>query len=367
MSWIRVLLLNFFVLSGLLIAIEASLRLYWTARACYTNECDFSRLLNLEIYDDAFTEKNFGLSKYHETVGYIPNPGFKSRINASGWDNILVTIDSEGFRATGVDNMEISDKRVILTIGDSFTFGDQVNDTETWPSCVERRTNRKTLNAGVFGYGVAQAVRRASLILKEKEVDTVILGILIPYDFNRERLVFKDGFPRPAVIQGENDLLYAEVPPIDSPGTKWKPDELIRTLSVVKNSSMLLAHVLSSLGIDTTGMNRTEVHENAANIDKIVAFSIKEFSSLNVQNKFIVIQYLSKDLPNLNTEAERIKQMLLSEAQSAGIPVIDTYERLLVEIPVSEKNIWYVLRGHHTAHGNDIVCDEIFQVIQTHN
>lgn len=144
----------------------------------------------------------------------------------------------------------------------------------------------------------------------------------------------------------------------------WQPDEFKRSLLVVNNSSILFSRIFRCLGLDATGMRRTEVHEKAANIDKIVAFSIKEFSNLNVQNKFIVLQYGSRDFPNLNTEAERIKQMLLSEARLAGIPIIDTYERLLEEIPVSEKKIW---DGHHTAHGNDIVCDEIFQVLKSHN
>lgn len=364
MSWIRLLFVNFFVLVGLLIAIEASARLAWTVRSCYTAGCDFSRLVNLKIYDRGFTEANIGLSTYHETIGYVPTPGFTSRISAHGWDNKLVTIDAEGFRSSGVDNIEISDERLILTIGDSFTFGDQVNDTEAWPSCLENRTNRKTLNAGVFGYGTAQAIRRASLILKEKEIGTVILSVLINDDFHRDRLVFRSGFPRPAVIQGENGLLYSEVPPIESHGTKWQPDEFKNHLSVVSNSSILLSKIFQGLDLDTSGMRRTEVHEKAANVDKIVAFSIKEFSNLNVQNKFIVLQYGSTDFPNLNTEAERIKNMLLSEAKLAGIPIIDTYERLLEEIPVSEKKIW---NGHHTAHGNDIVCDEIFQAIKTHN
>lgn len=363
MSLIRLLFVNFFVLSGLLIAIEASARLAWTVRSCYTAGCDFSRLVNLRIYNDGFTD-NIGLSTYHETIGYVPTPGFTSRISTFGWDNKLVTIDAEGFRSSGVDNIEISDERLTLTIGDSFTFGDQVNDTETWPSCVEKRTNRKTLNAGVFGYGAAQAIRRASLILREKEVDTVILSVLINDDFHRDRLVFRSGFPVPAVIQGENGLLYAEVPPIESHGTRWQPDEYKRSLLIVKNSSILFSRIFQGLGLDITGMRRTEVHEKAANIDKIVAFSIKEFSNLNVQNKFIVLQYVSTDFPNLNTEVERIKQMLLSEAKLVGIPIIDTYERLLEEIPVSEKKIW---DGHHTAHGNDIVCDEIFQVIKSHN
>ena len=45
-------------------------------------------------------------------------------------------------------------------------FGDQVNDHETWPACLEKKTNRLTLNGGVFGYSSSQAIKRASEIMQ---------------------------------------------------------------------------------------------------------------------------------------------------------------------------------------------------------
>jgi hypothetical protein len=72
----------------LLLAAEVCARLAWTARACYKDTCDFSKLLNLKIYDGiailGFTEKNIGLSAYDDFLGYIPKAGFTNRINANG-------------------------------------------------------------------------------------------------------------------------------------------------------------------------------------------------------------------------------------------------------------------------------------------
>jgi hypothetical protein len=62
----------------------------------------------------------------------------------------------------------------VLVVGDSFTFGDQVSDDETWPACLEATLHRGVDNGGVFGYGAAQALRRALLKLNEKKYEHLV-------------------------------------------------------------------------------------------------------------------------------------------------------------------------------------------------
>ena len=361
MNWIKILIINILITLALLLFVEFVARAAWTVKNCYMKSCDFSRLSNLKIYGDSLSEKNIGLTTYDNFVGYIPSAGFASRISAGGWEDELVTIDQNSFRATGNDSSEITDNSVILTIGDSFTFGDQVSDSETWPSCIERRTKRRTLNAGVGGYGAAQAVRRASVITQQRIVDTAILSVFLRTDFHRDRMKFRTGFPRPAVIQSEDGLSYAEVPPINSPGTKYQPGEKFRIVLSAQKYSLLINKLIGWVGFDATGMRRAEIHDNAAEIDQIIEFTVRELSNISATFKFIVLQYAQHDFPELNSESERIKALLLSRAQLENIPVIDTYNRLEAELTVSERNIWY---GHHTPYGNQLVCDEIYQAIQ---
>jgi len=221
------------------------------------------------------------------------------------------------------------------------------------------RSNRRTVNAGVFGYGAAQAVRRASIVTRKKNFDTIILSILVNDDFHRDRMSFRLGFPRPAVIQSENGLSYADVPPIESRGTKWQPRHISKILLTVKNHSILINKFLEKF--DLTGMRRTEIHENAANINQIIEFTTRELSSLDVRKKFIVLQYSQNDFLSQTIESQEIRKLIHLESQSRGIQVIDTYDRLQAEINNSNTRIW---NGHHTAHGNEIVCDEIYQVVQ---
>ncbi|NBX93928.1 MAG: hypothetical protein EBQ85_11920 [Proteobacteria bacterium] len=41
-------------------------------------------------------------------------------------------------------------------MGDSFTFGAEVNDNETWPSHLQNFSKTTVLNGGVVGFGLDQ-------------------------------------------------------------------------------------------------------------------------------------------------------------------------------------------------------------------
>ena len=43
-----------------------------------------------------------------------------------------------------------------MAVGDSFTFGDEVNDGQTWPAQLQQLTGRRVINGGVSGYGFDQ-------------------------------------------------------------------------------------------------------------------------------------------------------------------------------------------------------------------
>jgi len=364
MSWIKVTLINTIVFIGILIAAEIGLRIIWTGYKCFSNKCDFTKVSMVEIYYGRFTESNIGLSTYDKILGYKPTVGFSDRINARGWDNNLVTIDSSGFRSNGNNNVKLNDKENILVVGDSMPFGDQVSDTETWPSCLELKTNRKTFNAGVFGYGAAQAVRRASLVTQQKKINTIILSVSVNDDFNRDRLKFRDGFPRPAVIKtsGEGRLSYANVPSIDSVGTKWQPESIIYSIfKFLEPYSMISNRIVNTFQIDIANKLRNEVHPNAASIEEIVKFSIDEFSKLDVVNKLIVLQYTASDFPNLTPDVTQIREQVLLRSKQKNIKAIDTYTSLKKELLNSSKSsVW---NGHHTPYGNLIICNEIFNHI----
>ena len=65
----------------------------------------------------------------------------------------------------------------ILAVGDSCTYGDEVSDNETWPAYLEAEMGTRVWNAGVFGYGLDQAVLRAEVLLPKLKPDILIVGL----------------------------------------------------------------------------------------------------------------------------------------------------------------------------------------------
>jgi hypothetical protein len=86
-----------------------------------------------------------GRMAYHPQLGWIPRPG---RFSGDWTSNV----DASSIRSTG----RSITTRPILAVGDSFTFGDEVEDSETWAANLEEFLNKRVLNAGVGAYGIDQ-------------------------------------------------------------------------------------------------------------------------------------------------------------------------------------------------------------------
>src|SRR5262245_8426171 len=175
-QWRKIVVVNLVVFLVLLIVAEILARSVWTVWSCIKFECDLSNITGLRVRE-IYRATYIGMSRFDELLGYVPREGFSGIINAPGWINAKVTIRTDGFRSNGSETIPpLAD---VLAVGDSFTFGDQVSDNETWPACLERKLGGGVDNGGVFGYGTAQALRRASLKLAEKSYTTLVLSTLV--------------------------------------------------------------------------------------------------------------------------------------------------------------------------------------------
>ncbi len=111
---------------------------------------------------------------YDSDLGWSLRPGVRSRDG-------MFSADETGARRTGSASSDESALRIV-TVGDSFTFGDEVGDDQTWPAQLERLLGSEerpvdVINLGVNGYGVDQAVLRYERDGASREPDVVILGL----------------------------------------------------------------------------------------------------------------------------------------------------------------------------------------------
>ncbi|MDG2305308.1 MAG: hypothetical protein P8R42_11775 [Candidatus Binatia bacterium] len=111
-------------------------------------------------------------------LGWRPRPGATSRDGQ-------VHIDSAGIRRNANPALAPEDTQRalrIVTVGDSFTFGDEVPDNETWPAQLERLLRQdgvpaRVFNLGTNAYGIDQAILRLARDGAPLRPDVVILGL----------------------------------------------------------------------------------------------------------------------------------------------------------------------------------------------
>lgn len=103
-----------------------------------------------------------------------------------GWDISpsakfgLYTSNSQGIRGLVTYTKEIpTSKKRILLFGDSYTHGDEVDDTSTWAHVLESSlTSTEVVNLGVPGYGPDQALLKYEQKIKTLDCNLVVLGFM---------------------------------------------------------------------------------------------------------------------------------------------------------------------------------------------
>jgi hypothetical protein len=350
-SWTRIVMINLLIFFVLLTFGELVLRLVWTAKSCLESNCDFSRITGLKVRQIEH-QIDIGISRFDPVLGHAPREGFSSIINAPGWINAKLTINQDGFRSNGSGTIPGSSD--VLVVGGSFPFGAQVSDSETWPACLERKLGRRVDNGGMFGYGAAQALKKASLKLAEKNYTSLILSIFFGTAFQWDRLSYRDGFPKPAVIHTKNGIELSAVPDPNAPGTKFNPS----SVSLAYEQSEMFAGTIDRFFplYNYSGERLTVVHPNAANENEIVDWDLRQFSSFPIKNKLLLFQYGSPGTTNVADVAEERKLVLRTES---SLKVIDSIT-VLRNYKVSD--LWFPDHGgHNTPLGNEVICSYLFE------
>jgi hypothetical protein len=147
---------------------------------------------------------------YHPIRGWALQPGL-NRVEAFDSTKTLSS-NSRGLRGPLEHSYEKPpDILRILTFGDSFTFGQEVSDDQTWSYFLEKLLpSSEVINFGVHGYGNDQML----LYLQEEGIkyypDIVILGF-VAEDMRRNMLSFRD-YAKPRFVLDEGQLVLTNTP-----------------------------------------------------------------------------------------------------------------------------------------------------------
>lgn len=286
-------------------------------------------------------------AEHDERLGYVPRAGFAGGDNHWG---TRVTIDADGFRGNGAP---APPGRPVLAVGDSFTFGDQVDDDETWPAYLERSLQRPVRNGGVFGYSLAQAVLRAEQEVPRLGADWLVVSF-IPDDIVRCELA-KRYAPLPWFSVVDGALQLRNVPVVDTSD----PDELRqRRFKDVLGRSALLDAVLANAAPQWWIVDQKEVRalEPGAG-DEVALLLVDRIAAFCAQHDCRLLFVLQGERSSPAAEA------VLARARARGVPVLDLIARVREEERSDPGVRARYFDGHMTPAGNRWVAEHVAAVI----
>jgi hypothetical protein len=289
----------------------------------------------------------------HEPLlGYVPKPGV-STLNAWGTP---VTIEPDGVRSNGPESRPDGDP--IVAVGDSFTFGDEVSDHETWPARLESRMQRPILNGGVFGYGLDQIVLRSERLLARVDADILLVSFTAD-DVRRCEYAYRYSWkPWFAIVEGALELRGVPVPEPSAP----PPGESLwrRALRPSFLGDLLMRRLDPEHWLIPDSLR---VHRQGVSVARLLVDRLADAAAERGHALLLVYQWHP-----LSEGASALP--VLRRAQERGVPVLrmePLLRREMTRLPEGTEALFRIERGpggvvavgHMTALGNDVVAQAI--------
>ncbi|MFM8312860.1 MAG: SGNH/GDSL hydrolase family protein [Deltaproteobacteria bacterium] len=311
------------------------------------------------LYKPQFLQSNRFLAGYPEQydpiLGWVPQSQKELKAN---WGSIVKTREF-GIRSNG--RIFESKEQPILALGGSFTFGDQVEDNQTWPSYLEQLANRPILNAGVSGYGLDQIILRlADLLHKNIVPSKVVIGVTAQ---NVQLVSFSQrwGLNKP-YFEFENSHLQLKNTPIQAT-EKYPRLGLVR--SVLGHSyffSVLLYRLAPTYW--TAGLNYKfqSLPTNTDWREVSCALTLKLSTLLKEHHlKGLLVYQYEKDVNEIDLE---VRNHINSCAKKVNLEFFDTYPSLSSLQKNDPQKYQSFFSWHMTAAGNAFIAKQIFPKLQ---
>ena len=356
MKILKIILINIIILISLFICLEISWRIALTIKNYDVPVVNYFgktwyRVNPIEL--GKFDEKLIKTLKPNLKILKVDIPRYEK--------NSTISSDELGFRKN-LNQIEFKSGDLrILAVGDSFTFGDQVSDQSTWPSCLERELKIKTDNGGYGGYSAGQSVRKGILESKKRKYSHIIWSIFF-HDFERD-------FSKPLLIV--NDQNQLEFNNQIKKNDESKKDEML-FYGYLKEYSFIFYHLdykifpklkelLKKTNIDNKNTSKKELFYGIdySLVERNIKFLLKKFNEINIEKKILLYQY--GEHFKKSSEAEKIKTIIKENSENYNFLIIDTLDEFSKYDEKKLKLLWF---DHHTKLGNQVVCKYIIEKIE---
>jgi hypothetical protein len=147
-------------------------------------------------------------------LGWKNRPSFRN--TGPLFDADRGTTNSNGARGSTDYPYRRTDKKRIVVVGDSFAFGQEVNDEETYAAVLgSSLRDTEVINLGVIGYGIDQMLLTVKGEALKYSPDLIIVAF-ISDDIERSLVSFRD-FAKPLFVFDPSRPSHAGWHPVPPP------------------------------------------------------------------------------------------------------------------------------------------------------
>jgi hypothetical protein len=276
-------------------------------------------------------------------IGRLPKDGVSMR-HPKGF---TITIGEHGTRSNG-DRGAVPPQPVTLVVGDSFAFGDGVDDRDSWPAVLERLTGQRVVNGAVPGFGLDQAVLRAEQLAPVYDPSVIIVGF-IPHDVLRCEMSYWSGQAKPYFELDDSGRLVLHTAPAPPQRTFGA---LKRLLSKSVTMELLFAPFLHWQGPMQEIVHRRGVEVACRLMDRLAALGRARHAR--------IVVVAQPQQPDETADDRRLKDAVLDCARAAQLSALDLFPHI-DGLPSAQRTALFP--RHMSAEGNRIVAAQIAEFL----
>lgn len=275
-------------------------------------------------------------------IGRLPRAGVSLR-HPNGF---TITIGENGTRSNGAA-AGTSPGPVTLAVGDSFAFGDGVDDQDTWPAVLEQLTGQRVVNAAVPGFGLDQAVLRAERLAAVYAPMRIIVSF-IPHDVLRCEMAYWSGHAKPYFDVADTGLHFHPAP-VPAPRSYAGVKTL---LSKSVTLDLLFAPWLHWEGPPEQVVHRRGVEVACRLMDRLAAFS----RAHSVQ----ILILAQPQAPTATPDELARKDTVLACARAAQLEALDLFP-VIEAMPLEQRA--QLFPRHMSREGNQLVAAKVAEFL----
>ena len=245
-------------------------------------------------------------------------------------------------------------------MGDSFTYGDEVSDGQTWPAQLRLLTGRRVLNGGVSGYGFDQIVLRAEQLAARYRPTTIVVAFIAD-DIRRTEMSRMWSADKPYFVIEDGRLALKGVPV----PARADPAGTLSFWQWTLGYSHLFDFILRRLNLlhDWYGDHkRVQAPGTGERLACLLTARLAELQKQSGARLIVMAEYdpVVWDDPAFAAEQRRMTRGLLDCAARNGLATIDSFDALAAT--GAPKKLY--VTWHMNEAGNRLIADLVAQALQ---